>query len=214
VSSLPFVRRFRGRSASTTLDAVREANEATVAALTAALELRDDETGRHAQRVTAIALSIARLVDSELADDAEVRFGYLLHDIGKIGIPDRILLKRAALTLDEKRIMETHTELGESLISSLPHLQGVAREVIVHHHERWDGTGYPRGLAGEAIPLAARIFAVADAFDALTSDRPYRQAVSEGEALAEICHHSGTQFDPDVVEALVRVGRAPLLAVS
>ena len=167
--------------------------------------------------MTAIALSIARIVDSELADDTEVRFGYLLHDIGKIGIPDRILLKPEALTCDEKRIMETHTELGESLISSLPHLQGVAREVIVHHHERWDGTGYPRGLAGEAIPLAARIFAVADAFDALTSDRPYRRAVSESEALAEICDHSGTQFDPVVVEALVgvgHVGRVPLLAVG
>ena len=217
MSSLPFVRRFRGRAASATLDAVREANEATVAALAAALELRDDKTGSHARRVTAIALSIARVVDSELADDTEARFGYLLHDIGKIGIPDRILLKPEALTRDEKRIMETHTELGESLISSLPHLQGVAREVIVHHHERWDGTGYPRRLAGEAIPLAARIFAVADAFDALTSDRPYRRAVSESEALAEICHHSGTQFDPVVVEALVRVGpvgREPLLAVS
>ena len=217
MSSLPFVRRFRGRAASTTLDAVRAANEATVAALAAALELRDDKTGSHARRVTAIALSIARVVDSELADDTEVRFGYLLHDIGKIGIPDRILLKPEALTRDEKRIMETHTELGESLISSLPHLQGAAREVIVHHHERWDGTGYPCGLAGEAIPLAARIFAVADAFDALTSDRPYRRAVSESEALAEICHHSGTQFDPVVVEALVRVGhvgRVPLLAVS
>ena len=146
VSSLPFVRRLRGRAASATLDAVRAANEATVAALAAALELRDDKTGSHARRVTAIALSIARVVDSELADDTEARFGYLLHDIGKIGIPDRILLKRAALTFDEKRIMETHTELGESLISSLPHLQGVAREVIVHHHERWDGRAIHAGL--------------------------------------------------------------------
>lgn len=195
------------RAPKAQLEAVREANEATVAALAAALELRDDETGSHAYRVTQLALSIARVVDAELAARSEARFGYLLHDIGKIGIPDRILLKPSALTSDEKRIMETHTELGEYLISSLRHLQGVARDVIVHHHERWDGNGYPVGLAGEEIPLAARIFAVADAFDALTSDRPYRLAVTEDEALIEIRRHAGTQFDPAVVRALLDVRR-------
>ena len=141
-----------------------------------------------------------------------MRFGYLLHDIGKIGIPDRILLKPAALTREEMRIMQTHTVLGEHLISALPHLQGVAPEVIVHHYERWDGTGYPWGIAGDAIPLAARIFAVADAFDALTSDRPYRRAVSEEDALAEIRRHSGTQFDPAVVRALLEAERTPVVA--
>ena len=202
----------RKRAAQTHLELVREANESTVAALAAALELRDDETGSHAHRVAQIALTITRVVDPDLAEDPELRFGYLLHDIGKIGIPDRILLKPAALTREETRIMQTHTVLGEHLISTLPHLQGVAREVIVHHHERWDGTGYPWGVAGEAIPLAARIFAVADAFDALTSDRPYRRAVSEEDALAEIRRHSGTQFDPVVVDALLRVDRMPGLA--
>jgi len=228
MSALDFRRRIRGvadsdrppsrraarkRATQTHLDLVREANESTVAALAAALELRDDETGSHAHRVTQIALAITRAVDPELAADPELRFGYLLHDIGKIGIPDRILLKPAALTAEETRIMQTHTVLGEHLISTLPHLQGVAREVIVHHHERWDGTGYPWGIAGEAIPLAARIFAVADAFDALTSDRPYRKAVPEDEALAEIRRHSGTQFDPVVVDAFLRVERVPVPAM-
>ena len=206
-------REARRREAQSHLDLVREANEATVAALAAALELRDDETGSHAHRVTEIALAITLVVDPELVDDPELRFGYLLHDIGKIGIPDRILLKPAALTREETRIMQTHTVLGEHLISTLPHLQGVAREVIVHHHERWDGAGYPWGLAGRAIPLAARIFAAADAFDALTSDRPYRRAVSAEEALAEIRRHSGTQFDPVVVDALVCLERLPVRAM-
>jgi HD-GYP domain-containing protein (c-di-GMP phosphodiesterase class II) len=211
---IPLTRReARKRAAQSHLDLVREANEATVAALAAALELRDDETGSHAHRVTEIALAITRSVDPALALDPELRFGYLLHDIGKIGIPDRILLKPAALTSEETRIMQTHTVLGEHLISTLPHLQGVAREVIVHHHERWDGAGYPWGLAGEAIPLAARIFAVADAFDALTSDRPYRGAVSADDALAEVRRNSGTQFDPAVVDALIRLERVPALAL-
>jgi ribonuclease P protein subunit RPR2 len=183
---------------------LHEANEYIVTALAAALELRDDETGSHAHRVTEIALAIAREVDPELAADPELRFGFLLHDIGKIGIPDRILLKPAALTEEEMRQMQTHTLLGEHLISSMPHLHGVARDVIVHHHERWDGDGYPWGLAGEGIPLAARIFAVADAFDALTSNRPYRNAVSREKALAEIRDNAGTQFDPAIVDALGR----------
>jgi HD-GYP domain-containing protein (c-di-GMP phosphodiesterase class II) len=142
-----------------------------------------------------------------LAANSEVRCGYLMHDIGKIAIPDRILLKPSALTRDEKRIMETHTELGEYLIASLRHLHGVARQVIVHLHERWDGAGYPAGLAGEEIPLAARIFAVADAFDVLTSDRLYRLAASEEEALLEIRRHAGTQFDPAIVWALLDARR-------
>lgn len=226
MSALAFTRRIRNspgsglltrraarrRAAQSHLDLIREANESTVAALAAALELRDDETGRHAHRVTQIALAITRIVDPKLAEDPELRFGYLLHDIGKIGIPDRILLKPAALTREETRIMQTHTVLGESLIGALPHLQGVARDVIVHHHERWDGTGYPWGIAGEAIPLAARIFAVADAFDALTSDRPYRRAVSEEDALAEIRRHAGSQFDAAIVQALIEADRKPVAA--
>ena len=179
-----------------------EALEATVAALAAALELRDDETGSHAQRVSEAALAITRAVDPLLAEDPELRFGFLLHDIGKIGIPDRILLKPGALSLDETRIMQTHTVLGDHLISNVTHLRGVARDVIVHHHEHWDGGGYPWGLAAQEIPLAARIFAVADAYDALTTNRPYRRAVNQDDALSEIQRASGSQFDPTLVEAL------------
>jgi ribonuclease P protein subunit RPR2 len=175
------------------------AHEVTVTALAAALELRDDETGGHAQRVTALALELAHAVAPELAADPELRYGFLLHDIGKIGIPDVILLKPMQLTPAEKRQMEFHTTLGEQLISSVTHLQGVAREVIAFHHERWDGTGYPWGLAGEKIPLPARIFAVADAFDAISTDRPYQRASSVDAALEEIAQHAGTQFDPHVV---------------
>lgn len=179
----------------------------TVAALAAALELRDDETGGHAQRVTELALELAHAVAPELAADPELRYGFLLHDIGKIGVPDAILLKPMQLTPAEKRQMEFHTTLGEQLISSVPHLQGVAREVIAFHHERWDGTGYPWGLAGEKIPLAARIFSVADAFDAISNDRPYQRASSVDTALEKIGAKAGSQFDPHVVEAFVPLVR-------
>lgn len=179
----------------------------TVTALAAALELRDDETGGHAQRVTALALELAAAVAPELAADPELRYGFLLHDIGKIGIPDAILLKPMQLTPAEKRQMEFHTTLGEQLISGVPHLQGVAREVIAFHHERWDGSGYPWGLAGEKIPLAARIFSVTDAFDAISNDRPYQRASSVDSALAKIAQNAGTQFDPHVVEAFLPLVR-------
>ncbi len=196
-------RRAQRDRAESALRDLELAHEVTVTALAAALELRDDETGGHAQRVTALALELAHAVAPELAADPELRYGFLLHDIGKIGIPDAILLKPMQLTPAEKRQMEFHTTLGEQLISGVPHLQGVAREVIAFHHERWDGTGYPWGLAGEAIPLAARIFAVADAFDAISNDRPYQRASSVDAALEKIAANAGTQFDPGLIEAFV-----------
>ena len=196
-------RRAQRDRAESALRDLELAHEVTVTALAAALELRDDETGGHAQRVTALALELAHAVSPELAADPELRYGFLLHDIGKIGIPDAILLKPMQLTPAEKRQMEFHTTLGEQLISGVPHLQGVAREVIAFHHERWDGTGYPWGLAGEAIPLAARIFAVADAFDAISNDRPYQRASSVDAALEKIAANAGTQFDPGLIEAFV-----------
>jgi HD-GYP domain-containing protein (c-di-GMP phosphodiesterase class II) len=196
-------RRAQRDRAESALADLEQAHEVTVTALAAALELRDDETGGHAQRVTALALELAHAVAPELAADPELRYGFLLHDIGKIGIPDAILLKPMQLTPAEKRQMEFHTTLGEQLISSVPHLQGVAREVIAFHHERWDGTGYPWGLAGEAIPLAARIFAVADAFDAISNDRPYQRASSVDAALEKIEANAGTQFDPGLIGAFV-----------
>jgi HD-GYP domain-containing protein (c-di-GMP phosphodiesterase class II) len=188
---------------STFLQTREGAYDPTVEALAAALELRDDETGQHARRVADFALALTRAIDPELAAEPDLRYGFLLHDIGKIGIPDAILLKRGPLTERERLLLQMHTTLGEHLIASIPFVSGLAHDVVAYHHERWDGSGYPRGLHGHAIPLAARIFAVADAFDAITHDRPYRKARPAAVAVAEIERGAGSQFDPAVVSAFV-----------
>lgn len=177
--------------------------DVAVETLAAALELRDDETGHHARRVTELALALTRVVDPQLARDPELRYGFLLHDIGKIGIPDSILLNPGRLEECDLRILHMHTTLGENLISMIPFLSGTAHDVVAYHHERWDGGGYPWGLAGVDIPLAARIFAVVDTFDAITSDRPYRRARSVDEAIREIEDGMGSQFDPAIVRAFM-----------
>ena len=196
----------RLRRAQELLAAHEDNYELTVEALAAALELRDDETGGHARRVTRYALELTRVVDPELAREPELRYGFLLHDIGKIGVPDAILLKPGPLSTGEMERLQEHITLGEHLVSGIPFLSGVAREVIAFHHERWDGLGYVRGLRESDIPLAARIFTVADSFDAMTSDRPYRRAVPVDSALAEIDGMAGSQFDPAVVEAFLPIG--------
>lgn len=170
----------------------------TVRALASAVELRDDATGGHAERVTTLGLELAREVAPALAESRELEYGFQLHDLGKIGIPDAILLKPGPLTETEREVMQQHPLLGERIVARIPYLGGVARDVIVAHHEWWDGSGYPRGLRGEEIPLAARIFSVVDAFDAMTHDRPYRQALSTTRALAEIESLAGRQFDPAI----------------
>jgi ribonuclease P protein subunit RPR2 len=146
------------------------------------------------------ASELARALDPALLDDQSVEYGFLLHDIGKIGIPDQILQKEGSLTPSERRLLQTHTVLGEQLLSDVALLQGQGLRIVRHHHERWDGRGYPDGLGEVEIPLGARVFAVADALDAMTSDRPYRRACSWEEATAEITRESGRQFDPGVVE--------------
>ena len=182
-----------------------ESYDLTVEALAAALELRDDATGQHARRVADLALVLTRMIDPELGRDPELRYGYLLHDIGKIGLPDSILLNPGHLDPHEIRTLHMHTTLGEHLIALIPFLSDTARDIVAYHHEHWDGSGYPWGLAGTDIPLPARIFAVADAFDAITNPRPYRQARSVSDALIEIRNSAGTHFDPAIVKAFLEL---------
>jgi response regulator RpfG family c-di-GMP phosphodiesterase len=173
----------------------------TVTALATALESKDTGTRRHSQRVQRYAEELLGTIEPALEGDPGIGYGFLLHDIGKIGIPDQILQKPGPLTRAERRRMETHTVLGEQMLGGVGVLQGVGLRIVRSHHERWDGKGYPDGLAGNDIPVGARIFAVADALDAMTSHRPYRRAMSWKSASAEILVQAGKQFDPEVVEA-------------
>ena len=183
---------------------LQDTYRATLEALGSALDTRDVGTQSHSRRVHGYSLSIARThgVPGHQLEDLEQ--GVLLHDIGKIGIPDAILLKPGPLTPEEWKIMRTHPEIGKRLIERIPFLRG-AVPVVWCHHERWDGTGYPRGLRREAIPLAARIFAVADAFDAMTFDRPYSRAISFAAARTEIHRCAATHFDPAVVATFLSI---------
>jgi ribonuclease P protein subunit RPR2 len=180
---------------------LQQAYRQTVAALTDALEAKDPGTGQHAQRVQHYALTLTEVVDRRLLDDPSLEYGFLLHDVGKIGIADQVLNKPGPLTPDERRLIELHPTIGAEILSSVALLQGEGVEVVRSHHERWDGAGYPNGLAGDDIPLGARIFALADALDAMTSDRPYREALSWDEAMDEILAQDAGQFDPQVVRA-------------
>jgi response regulator RpfG family c-di-GMP phosphodiesterase len=180
----------------------------TVAALATALESKDTGTRAHSQRVQRYAVELSKAVDPALVTDQATEYGFLLHDVGKIGIPDEILLKPSPLTEAERRRMQTHTILGEQMLGGVAFLQGEGLRVVRSHHERWDGAGYPDGIAGTEIPVSARIFAVADALDAMTSDRPYRGAMSWAAAGREILAESEQQFDPAVVEAFVSRDRA------
>ena len=187
--------------------------DTTLQALSNALDVRDSETEGHSRRVVEyMELIIAQMM---VAPDhlATLRRGALLHDIGKIGVPDNVLRKPAALSEAEWVVMKRHPEHGARIISQIPFLEDVSR-IVRHHHERWDGKGYPDGIAGEAIPLGARIFAVADSFDAMTSDRPYRRAMSVEDARAEVARCRGSQFDPEIADAFARVPVERLDAIS
>jgi putative two-component system response regulator len=182
---------------------VQQAYIETVAALASALETKDTGTRAHSQRVQRYATVLAKAVDPDLIEDPSTVYGFLLHDVGKIGIPDNVLLKPEPLSDAELRLMRTHTVLGEQMLGGVAFLQGEGLRVVRSHHERWDGAGYPDSLSGTDIPMGARIFAVADALDAMTSDRPYRKARSWREAGNEIVEQAGAQFDPDVVTRFV-----------
>ncbi len=179
---------------------LRESYMLTVRALASAVEARDAYTGRHAERVAAYGLQLADAYGMRLGDDPEIEFGFLLHDAGKVAVPDAILFKPGRLTHAERLIIEQHPVTGSEIVRDIDFL-GAARDVIRHHHERWDGTGYPDKLAGEAIPVSARIFAVADTLDALTTNRPYRRASTIAQARVIILQAVGTHFDPTVIEA-------------
>ncbi len=178
------------------------AYDETIGGWSNALELRNEETEGHSRRVTVITLKIARMMNVKTAELVHVRRGALLHDIGKMGIPDAILLKPGPLTDEEWVVMRKHPVYAHDLLAPIDYLRP-ALDIPYCHHEKWDGTGYPRGLKGKAIPLAARIFAVVDVYDALTSDRPYRKAWTIEDTLEHIKAESGTHFDPQVVEVFM-----------
>ncbi|HOJ52847.1 MAG TPA: response regulator [Syntrophales bacterium] len=176
----------------------------TFKSLVASVQLRDQYTEQHSLRVTEMAVKIARHMGLEEEDLEVLRLAGPLHDIGKIAIPDAILLKPDRLTADEYEVIKTHSQLGEKILTPIS-LFDREKAIVRYHHERWDGKGYPDGLKGEEIPLLARVLAVADTYDAITNDRPYQRARSHAEAIEEIYRQGGKQFDPQVVEHLVAI---------
>ncbi len=172
----------------------------TVCVLASALESRDFGSTHHSRRVTEYATRLTLQVAPSLLDDASLEWGFLLHDVGKIGVPESILQKTGPLNAAERRQMEAHPVIGEELLSHIPLLSYEGLRVIRSHHERWDGTGYPDGLAGRAIPAGARIFAIVDALDAMTDRRPHRETLSWDAAVAEIGRCRGSHFDHEIVD--------------
>ena len=188
------------------LDSLGSAYRSTLKALVAALEMRDKETHGHSERVVSFSLRLGRELGLNQEQMRDLEFGSMLHDIGKIGVPDAILRKPARLTDDEWKKMRQHPELGQQILGGIDFLEG-ARRVVAQHHEKWDGSGYPLGLQGEEIDVCARIFTVADAFDAIVSDRVYSPGKSYEMAASELQRCAGKQFDTAVVAAFQRVPR-------
>jgi response regulator RpfG family c-di-GMP phosphodiesterase len=186
------------------LKQIESTYDETLYALGGALDLRDNETAGHSQRVTRYSLEIAKAMGCSEDELKNIALGAFLHDFGKIGIPDAVLHKPGKLTPEETEIMRQHVRIGYDMVRGISFLSGAA-QILLAHQEFYDGTGYPRGLTGEQIPLGARIFSVADTLDAMTSDRPYRKALSFQSARDEIERCSGSQFDPDVVQAFLRI---------
>ena len=205
--------RRRAEELRAALDAVELAYSATVQALASAVEAKDAYTGGHLARVTAYGVEACRALGGDLAATPGLEQAFLLHDLGKIGVPDAVLNKAGPLTDEEWALMREHPAIGLRILEGVPRMD-VVRAVVYSHHERWDGAGYPEGLKDEQIPLAARVFAAVDAFDAITTDRPYRAAVSLEEALHRLREASGTQFAPDAVEAIHLVDRGRLAAIQ
>jgi HD-GYP domain-containing protein (c-di-GMP phosphodiesterase class II) len=194
----------RSRSAEleTVLESLQETYLATMKSLATVIEAKDLTTRGHLDRTVSYGLALARRIEPTLAQSPTLGYGFFLHDIGKVGIPEHILCKAGPLSVDEWTVMRNHPIIGAQIVAPIAFLAD-AVDLIRHHHERFDGSGYPDGLAHEEIPLAARIFAVADSFDAMTSDRPYRGAIGLEPALEELRAGAGTQFDPEIVRVFV-----------
>jgi len=204
--------RQRSQELAAALAELEHTYNATVQGLAVAVEAKDECTGGHIRRVMRYGMMLTNLVAPEHASDPQFQYGFLLHDVGKLSVPDFVLTKAGPLTEGEWELMRQHPESGRSILADIPFLEG-AREIVHAHHERWDGKGYPRGLAGEEIPLGAQIFPLCDAFDAMTSDRPYRKALSIETALSEVRQGAGTQFRPDAVAAFLSLPLDELEAV-
>jgi cyclic di-GMP phosphodiesterase len=189
---------------SLALQNLEKSYDYTLDALGGALDLKDAETEGHCQRVTAYTITIAKAMNVEPASLRHIARGAFLHDIGKMGVPDSILRKPGPLTSEEQMIIRRHCEIGYQVLDGIPFLHEAA-QIVLAHQERYDGTGYPRGLKGEQIPIGARIFAIADSLDAITSDRPYRKAASFACAREEVRRGAGTQFDPKVVAIFLSI---------
>jgi ribonuclease P protein subunit RPR2 len=190
--------RQRSRDLERALSSLEETYLATMTSLAQVVEAKDETTRGHLDRTTKYGMALAERIDPVLAARPELAHAFFLHDIGKVGIPEQILGKAGPLNDEEWGVMRSHPQIGAQIVEPIRFLDG-AVDVIRHHHERFDGRGYPGGLEGNGIPLAARVFSVADSFDAMTSDRPYRDALEIDRALDEISGGSGTQFDPAVV---------------
>ncbi len=195
------------------LEDIAAANEETVAGLVSALDLREHDTGMHSQRVREYVLLIAERYGLGARHRRAIALGALLHDVGKIAVPDGILLKAGPLSAAEQAVMREHPASGYRIVRRVGFLSDAA-EIVLSHHERFDGAGYPRGLSRDEIPLGARLFSVADAYDAMTSHRPYREATSHADAVTEIRAGAGGQFDPEVVEAFLSVPESELELVT
>lgn len=196
--------KLRRQEAEDALQEVRSAYLNIVRTLAMVCEMKDSTTRNHLDRTYQYAMQLTKRVAPEYASEAAIGYGYLLHDIGKVGIPDSVLMKPGPLTDDEWDVMRMHPVIGHQLLSNIDFM-GDALDIVKHHHERWDGKGYPDRLGGEDIYLPARIFTIIDTFDAITSDRPYRPAQSLDYALTEIARVGGTQFDPDLAREFVQM---------
>lgn len=189
---------------------LRESYEASLDAMVSAIESRDCETKHHCRRVQVYAVMLAQRLDVSPEQLVDISYGSLLHDVGKIGVPDSILLKPGKLTDAEWQVMRRHTIIGHQMLSKIKFLRG-ASDIVLHHHERWDGRGYPQGVSGEEIPLGARIFSIIDTYDAMTSKRPYKEALPIATARAEIERCAGSQFDPRIVKEFLRIADEDLI---